>query len=286
MHSERPTWRSGAWLVAGSVLFVLFFALSAVGVDRPAAAWAAVAVAASVAASVILWAIDRTRRQRRDYEAELAAWAAERATQTERLRIAGDLHDLVSHGLGLITVRAAVARTIPRQNGEKECAKALADIERASRETTTELRRMLTVLRTPGAAAPLHPAETLDDLPTIVGVASSTGLATTLSIADLGDVSAGVQLTVCAVVREALNNTIRHAGPTQAYIDVHRDADMIAVDVQDDGSRGESWQPQPGAGHGLPALRERISLLGGTLDVGPSDHGFRLTARIPDRDLS
>lgn len=282
MDLGRPTWRSRAWLVAGAVLFVLALVLSAMGVDPPGAALATTLAAGGVAIAVLVWALLRTRSQRRLYEAELATWAAERATQTERLRIASDLHDLVSHGLGLITVRAAVARRITGQNGENERANALADIEQASRETTTELRRMLAVLRTPGAA-PLHPSDALGDLPAIVEAANSAGLTTTLGIGDLGDVSSGVQLTICAVVREALNNTIRHAGPTQAHIDVQREREVIVVDAQDAGPR-EPWPPQHGAGHGLDGLRERVSVLGGTIRATPSEHGFRLTARIPDRD--
>lgn len=280
MDTDRPTWRSHAWLVAAGMLFVLVLALGGIGVDRPGAAWAAVAVAASVAVSVILWAIDRTRRQRRRYDDELAAWAAERATQTERLRIASYLHDLVSHGLGLITVRAAVACTLTGPDGESERFDALTDIERVSRETTTELRRMLAVLRDPNVA-PLRPADTLDDLPAIVRDANAAGLTTTVDVDGLGDVSPGAQLTVCAVVREALHNTIRHAGPTRARVSIQRDGETLLVDVRDAGPRG-SWQPRPGAGHGLDGLRKRTAALGGTLDAEPAEHGFHLVARIPD----
>lgn len=284
MHSDKPTWRSRAWLVAVVVLVVLLLVFSLVGVDPPETELFVVLVAVGAAAMVVIWALLRTRSQRNLYEADLARWAADRATQAERLRIAGDLHDLVSHGLGLITVRAAVAQNLSGQDGESERAKALADIERASRATTIELRRMLAVLRAPGAA-PLRPTDALENLPDIVAAATSTGLTTSLSVAELGDVSAGVQLTVCAVVTEALNNTIRHCGPTQVLVDVRRDADVITVDVHDAGPR-QPWRPQPGAGHGLPALRERVTVLGGTLDVGPDAHGFRLSARIPDRDPS
>lgn len=281
MDLDRPTWRSRAWIVAAGFLAVLAGLLSFVGVDRPEAAWAAVGVAAAVAVSVIGWAFDRTRRQRRRYEEELAAWAGERARQTERLRIASDLHDLVSHGLGLITVRAAVARTINGPDGDPERAHTLTDIERVSRETTTELRRMLTVLRDPDTA-PLQPADTLANLPTIVHDANTTGLNATLGVEDPGEVSPGVQLTICAVVREALHNTIRHAGPTQARVSVRRDGEIVLVEVQDAGRR-EPWQAQPGAGHGLDGLRERVAALYGTLHAEPdADGGFHVTARIPD----
>lgn len=274
--------RSRAWLVAGAVLFVLVLGVATIGVDPPGAAWAVTSVALGVAIAVTIWALLRTRSQRREYEAELAAWAAQRARQSERLRIAGDLHDLVSHGLGLITVRAAVARRTDGPDGDRERAVALADIERAGRETTTELRRMLTVLRTPGAA-PLHPADTMGDLYAIVDAANCAGLEAILTVGELGAVSPGVQLTVCAVVREALHNTLRHAGPTLARVDVQRDAAAIVVGVEDAGSR-EPWQPHGGAGRGLDGLRERVAVLGGTLRVDTDGPGFRLTARIPDEE--
>lgn len=280
MDIDRPLWRSRAWLTAAVLLALVAGLLSFVGVDRPASAWAAVAVAAAVAVSVVGWALDRTRRQRRRYEEELASWAGERARQTERLRIASDLHDLVSHGLGIITVRAAVARTVTGPDGVAERADALTDIERVSRETTTELRRMLTVLRDPDAA-PLRPADTLDDLPAIVQDANIAGLTATLGVEELTDVSPGAQLTVCAVVREALHNTVRHAGPTSARVSVRRDGATVLVEVQDSGQRN-SWQPQAGAGHGLDGLRERVTALGGTLDAEPDGNGFHVTARIPD----
>ena len=282
METGPPTWRPRAWLVAAGVPVVLALALSMVGVHGPVVAWVVALVAVAIAVSVAGWALLRTRSQRRRYEEELATWATDRATQNEQLRIAGDLHDLVSHGLGLITVRAAVARRITGPNGESERADALTDIERLSRETTTELRRMLTVLRTPGAV-PLRPSDTLEDLPAIVQAANAAGLTATLGIEHLGDVSPGAQLLICAVVREALNNTVRHAGRTRVSVEVRRDGEVIVVDAQDAGPC-EPWQPQPGAGHGLDGLRERVATLGGTLHAEPDEHGFHLLVRIPDQD--
>ncbi|GAA2856744.1 hypothetical protein Acy02nite_65860 [Actinoplanes cyaneus] len=269
------------WAAALTVLGVLALLLTTTGVDGPRAGRAVAAVAVVLTVAVVGWAAARTRAQRRRYEEELAAWAAERAAQTERLRIAADLHDLVSHGLGLITIRAAAARSLRGPEGEAERGNALADIERTSRETTTELRRMLGVLRAPGAA-PLRPAETLADLPAIVTAANAAGLTASLHLDEVGDVSAGTQLTVCAVVREALNNTVRHAGPVRARVSVRRAAATIVVDVEDSGPR-DGWRPQPGAGHGLDALRARVAALGGTLHTGPVAGRFRVAAHLPDR---
>jgi signal transduction histidine kinase len=281
MGTDRPAWRSRAWVVAVAVVVVLALMLTTAGFTSPVAAWATLAAAGGITAAVIGWALVRTGSQRRRYAEELAAWAAERATQGERLRIARELHDLASHGLGLITVRAGVARTVTGPGGEAERATALADIEHISRQATTELRRMLAVLRTPGPA-PLRPGDTLDDLPAIVDAATEAGMAVSLHLDDLGDVSPGVQLTVCAVVREALNNALRHAGPTHARIAMHRDRDTVVVTVQDDGPR-PGWQSQPGSGHGLRGLRERVHTLDGSLHAAATGGGWLLTARLPDQ---
>ncbi|GAA3809840.1 hypothetical protein GCM10022226_32750 [Sphaerisporangium flaviroseum] len=273
--------RSRVWLIAALLLVTLVLALSTIGADQPAGTLAVVLAAATYAVSVLVWALLRTRRQRRLYEDELTAWAAERAAHAERLRIARDLHDLASHGLGLVTIRAAAARTLTGPAGDAERVAALTDIERAGRQATTELRRLLTVLRTPGDDAPLRPAETLDDLPRIVHAARTSGVTVALDAGDIGEPSAGVQLTVCAIVREALANTARHAGPTGAHITVHRDEDAVIATISDDGPR-PGWVPHPGAGAGLAGLRERVGALGGSLHAGPAGHGYRVTARLPE----
>jgi signal transduction histidine kinase len=281
MGTDRPAWRSRAWVVAVAVVVVLALMLTTTGFASPVAAGATLAVAGGITVAVIGWALVRTGAQRRRYEEELAVWAGERATRDERLRIARELHDLASHGLGLITVRAGVARTVTGPDGEAERATALADIEHISRQATTELRRMLAVLRAPGPA-PLRPGDTLGDLPAIVEAAAAAGLATSLDLGDLGDVSPGVQLTVCAVVREALHNTLRHAGPTHTRVAIHRDRDAVVVTVRDDGPR-PGWRPRPGSGHGLRGLHERVHTLDGSLQAAAAGDGWLLTARIPDR---
>ncbi len=238
--------------------------------------------------AALVWAIGRSRAQRRDYEERLAAWAAERAVETERLRIARELHDLSSHGLGLITVRAAATGYLDGPDADTERQRALHDIERIGRATTTELRRMLTLLRTPGDdPAPLHPADTLAELPSIIEEAGRNGLLIQSTVEDFGDeadgyggLSPSVQLAVCAIVREALTNVLRHAGPTTVRLAITRDTDAVNVLVDDDG-RHPGWKPEPGAGHGLTGLRERVKAHGGALATSPTRQGFHLRATIP-----
>ncbi|MFF1817524.1 sensor histidine kinase [Kribbella sp. NPDC058245] len=281
--NDRPVLRSRAWPIAFALLVFLLLVLAAVGASPPAAALAVTLAIVICAAAVVVWALLRTRRQRRRYEDELTAWAAERATHAERLRIARDLHDLASHGLGLVTVRAASTRGLTGPAGDAERIAALTDIERAGRQATTELRRMLAVLRSPGDGTSLQPAESLTDLPRIIELARTSGVQADLAVDDLGEVSGGVQLSVCAIVREALANTARHAGPTRTQVAVRREGGAVVVTVTDDGP-GAGWVPHPGAGTGLAGLRERVGALGGSLQAGArSGSGFELVARLPDR---
>ncbi|WP_341716195.1 histidine kinase [Micromonospora sp. FIMYZ51] len=280
---ERPARRPWLSVVAATVPAGLVLCLVTTGAEGPVGVLLlAVITVLAVAASV--WALVRARRQHRRYEDRLTAWAAERAATAERLRIARELHDLVSHGLGLVTVRAATAARLTGPAGETERLTALADIARVSRETTAELRRMLDVLRSPtGEPAPLRPIDTLDALPTILREANDAGLAGTLDVREVGAVSPGVQLAVCAVVREGLNNAARHAGPTRVWVSVARDGDAVVVGVRDDGPR-DGWRSSPGAGRGLDGLRERVSTFGGKVSARPAGPGWHLTARLPDRE--
>lgn len=89
-------------------------------------------------------------------------------------------------------------------------------------------------------------------------------------------------LTVCAIAREGLSNTARHAGPTGVVV-VRRAPGAVVVTVEDNGPV-PGWQPHPGAGQGLAGLRERVVTLGGTLHTAEDGEGFRLTVRLPDRE--
>ena len=271
----RPRTSSQWWWVVVAALVVPV--LGPLWIGQHGMGWAYAAVAAWAATiGVAVW---HMRRQHRRFDAAVAAWAGERARAAERLHIAADLHDLVSHGLGVITMRAAAARVALGDAGDPAAA-ALADIEGVSRQTTVELRRMLGLLSTPGAA-PLRPAETFTDLPAVIESVGGGGLTVTTAIT-ARDASPGVQQAACAVVREALHNTLRHAGPATARVSVDRDPQgVVGIVVSDDGPRAPHFA-SPGTGRGLAGLRERVTALGGTFRAGPTARGFEVEARIPD----
>lgn len=281
-HVEKPSssWGSRAWLIAAGVFVVLLLVLLALEPSAPYLI-AALSLILAAAVGVTIWALLRTRAARQSYEERLTEWAAEKAVQAERLRIARDLHDLASHGLGLMTVRAATANlTDDKEDGERR--QALSDIERVGRETTTELRGMLALLRTgDDGTAPLRPVDALTDLPGIIESAQRAGLTVEFQQGDLGTVPPGVQLAVCFTVREALANALQHAGTTTVRLSIERDATGITVDARDDGPI-PGWSPHSGTGNGLRGLRERLAVHRGTLTTGSTGAGFRLMAHIPE----
>lgn len=278
--AARPTFKSRVRVTAWLLLVLLAVALLAVGADGPLAV-VLPSIIAAAALTVMIWALVRTRRQREEYEQRLTSWATRHATQLERLRLARELHDIVSHGLGVVTVCAAAAGRFGERN-DSDRVQALAEIEKISRETTVELRRMLLVLRQPGdETPPLRPTETLADLPEIVEeTARRAGLSMTCAIPEIDGVPPAVQSTVCVIVREALTNTARHAGPTEVRVAVRRDGDSIVTSVRDAGPVS-GWRPELGAGQGLVGLRERVSALGGALTAEPIEGGFHLLALVP-----
>ncbi|RDB49104.1 sensor histidine kinase [Tsukamurella tyrosinosolvens] len=275
-QAQRPSWRSWAWPVASALLVLLPALLFVLPVST--GLWRAGVLASILAVMVIGWAWWQTWQQRAAYERRLERWARERAVMTERLKIARELHDLASHGLGVVTVRAATAKFAD----EQERALALEDIEQVGRRSTDQLRRMLTVLRSADGAASLHSPAGTTNLRQVIESARRDGVAVETDIDEqiLVEVSPQLQLTICAVVGEALSNTLRHAGPTTATMRLQRARDGIGLEVCDLGPVA-AWQSHPGTGYGLAGVAERVALYQGNLTTGPHGTGFRLAVYLP-----
>ncbi|WP_411097602.1 sensor histidine kinase [Streptomyces sp. 020-2-3H-GM] len=94
---------------------------------------------------------------------------------------------------------------------------------------------------------------------------------------------ASVQVTICAVVREALANAARHAGATRAEVSIVLTRRGVLVDVRDAGP-SPGWQPHSGTGNGLDGLRERVALHCGTLTTGEHEGRFRVLAELRRED--
>jgi len=208
----------------------------------------------------------------------------ERVRDRERLDIARDLHDIVSHHLGLIAVRAGVAAHVARDDPQ-EARDALKAIEETSRAALTEMRRTLGVLRTEGA--PLGPAPGLDGLDRLARETRRAGVDVELTVHGADLLTEGMQLTVYRIVQEGLTNTVRHAAPTRCRVRITADGEAVRVHIVDDGPTGG---PRPSTGHppghGLAGMRERALTYGGTIEAGRRpEGGFAVSAHLPlERD--
>jgi signal transduction histidine kinase len=201
------------------------------------------------------------------------------AVERERERIVRELHDLVSNSVCVIIAQAGSARR--RFAAEPEPVReALASVETTGRQALAELRQLLRVLSTEDPAAQPMPQRGLGDLPSLLSQLERAGLPVTLTVrGEARSLPAHVELAAYRIVQEALTNSLKHAGPAHAEVQLGYSGETLELRVSDDGwgSVGEVV-----AGRGMAGMRERTSLLGGRLTIGPGEvRGFRLTATLP-----
>ncbi|MFJ9414620.1 sensor histidine kinase [Streptomyces sp. NPDC101227] len=227
------------------------------------------------------WGAGFTVRGRRAEAAREQRRRSDRALDDERLRIARELHDIVSHNLSLIAVKAGVAGHVAEAD-PREARDALKIIEETSRSALAEMRRTLGVLRTEGA--PLGPVPDLGRLGALAAQAHRAGVDVDLTVHTTEDLAAGTQLTIHRIVQEALTNAVRHAAPTRCQVTVEADEREIRIDITDEGPPPAPARPVrelPG-GHGLLGIRERAMMYGGSFEAGPRpDGGFAVSVRLP-----
>jgi signal transduction histidine kinase len=222
---------------------------------------------------------DRAERAERTREEE-----ARRRVDEERLRIARELHDVVSHTIGVISVQAGVAAHLLERRPDK-AAESLAAIRQASDEALGELHAMLGVLRERDGdgGTPLAPAPGLDELDALVAQAAGAGVEVQVSLEGAPrPLPAAVDLACYRVVQESLTNVVRHAGASRAEITVRHDDGRVVVEVTDDGHGPNGSGNGKSGGQGIVGMRERARALGGTLEAGPRPGGgFRVQAVLP-----
>ncbi|MBB4905856.1 sensor histidine kinase [Actinophytocola algeriensis] len=231
-------------------------------------AWLVAAAAAGEAVRQAERRADEAERTREE--------TARRRADEERLHIARELHDSLTHQISVIKVQAEVAVHLARKRGDP-VPDALLAIRDAGREAARELRATLEALRDDDE----HPRHGLDDIPELVRRARTAGLDATLTIeGNRGDVPATVDRTGYRIVQESLTNISRHAAAATASIRIDYRQDTLVIHVDDDGKAVSGAEPVPGVG--LLGMRERVTALGGRLQAAPrSEGGFSVHAELP-----
>ncbi|MEU8824412.1 sensor histidine kinase [Streptomyces sp. NPDC048636] len=250
---------------------------------------------------VLAWVLGDSMRTRRAYWAQLEERAArlekEREAQAkvavagERARIARELHDVVAHNVSVMVVQADGAAYVLDSSPE-QARQALETISGTGRQALAEMRRLLGVLRTgePGEESDYVPQPDVEQIDDLVEQVRGAGLPVDFKVVGSPrQLPSGVELTAYRIVQEALTNTRKHGGPdVGASVRLTYFDDGLGLLVEDDGrgSRREMYEDggADGQGHGLIGMRERVGMVGGTLDAGPRPGGgFRVSALLPLR---
>ncbi|MGW5575119.1 sensor histidine kinase [Nocardia thailandica] len=243
----------------------------------------------------LCWTLAEFVGARHAYDAEVAArlavadsvmaHRAHDAVAAERTRIARELHDVVAHAVSVIIVQADGARYALRTDPDT-AETALQTIAATGRDALRELRRTVALLRSEHAPEQL-PQHGSAGIATLVEMMRDAGLAVELELTgELDDIAPEISLGVHRIVQESLTNTLRHAGATpKAWVRVHRHDTDVTVTISDTGGTPAVTPeagPIPGGGMGLVGMRERVAVLGGTLDAGRvADGSWRVRAVLP-----
>ncbi|MFD0319268.1 sensor histidine kinase [Streptomyces flavalbus] len=201
----------------------------------------------------------------------------------ERARIARELHDIVAHTVTVMVLQAGGARRVLRSDPDR-AALALGDIESQGRNAMGELRRMLTLLRATDQPADSSPHDGLAGLDRLFDSVRRTGVSVVCE--ERGrrpPLPESLDLTAYRVIQEALTNVTKHAGPgSRAVVSLIWGESSLRVEIDDDGAGTPSTRPgELSTGHGIPGLRERAEVFGGSLSTCANGRGYRLTVTLP-----
>ncbi|WP_449347306.1 sensor histidine kinase [Streptomyces xanthochromogenes] len=206
---------------------------------------------------------------------------ADQVRAGERARLAREMHDVVAHQVGLISMRAAALQFTTSDPEAREDAR---DIRELSSRTLDELRHMVGVLRTAdGAAAPASPPRLADIAPMIER--SGLDVSCPAPLPEDTRLPEDVERAAYRTVQEALTNARRYAATARITVRLALEGPALRVEVRNGPAAPAPAPPSRlGGGHGLKGLRERAHAVGGTLETGPTaDGGFLVSALFPLR---
>jgi signal transduction histidine kinase len=235
------------------------------------------------------WPIGHAFRRRAEEASALAGHArqlaAEReylataAVESERARIARELHDVVGHGLSVIVLQLVAAEALIDTGDPAGARDRIASTERSARDALAEMRRLLDLIDD-GAAPPLAPQPGLSQAERLISDTCAAGAEVNLEITGTPlNLPAGIDLAAFRVLQESLTNVLKHARPPRAHVRVAYQPDAVMVEVRDEGRVAAD---AGSGGRGLPGMRERVALYAGELELGPQPGGgYLVRARIP-----
>ncbi len=198
------------------------------------------------------------------------------AAADERRRIAREVHDIVGHALNAVVLQAGGARRV--LDKDPPLARELIElIENTGRDAFRDLDAALGLV---DHSPDLSPGRSIADLPALVGALQRAGLDVTLTVhGEPRPLPRLVEWSAFRIVQEALTNVVKHTADARARVEVGYELDTLALLVENSGRRVDG---NGNGGRGVVGMRERATVLGGQIEIGPDQHGgYTVRARIP-----
>jgi signal transduction histidine kinase len=226
------------------------------------------------------------RAERAERERHLLA---EQARAEERARLAGEMHDVVTHRVSLMVLQAGALRMTATDEATRQAAE---ELRAAGCQALDELRDLVGILRTAQDAVHSTTAEddpvSTPDFAALIAESTAVGTPAELIVdGDTGLASPIVRRTVYRAVREALTNVRKHAPGARVLVRVSYEPSQVRLEVRntppgDLAGAAQAGLAGTGSGLGLAGLRQRIELVQGTFRAGPApDGGFSVEATLP-----
>jgi signal transduction histidine kinase len=205
---------------------------------------------------------------------------AEHAAADERRRIAREVHDVIAHSLSVTLLHITGARRgLQEDRDVDDAVEALEQAEHLGRQAMADIRRTVGLLD--GAPMRMAPEPSVDDIGGLVDDFVRAGLDVTLDIdGPFERVSAAVGLALYRITQESLSNIAKHSPDSQSTVRLAISATSATLTVVNRLAVAVAAMAAS-EGRGVRGMRQRVQLLGGTIDVGPSDDGWLVRAAIP-----
>jgi signal transduction histidine kinase len=233
-----------------------------------------------VAAGWLLGYVMRTQRLLLAEQIEAQKMLAEHAAADERRRIAREVHDVIAHSLSITLLHVTGARRVLQQDRDVDDAlEALEQAERLGRQAMADIRRTVGLLDTPPMK--ITPEPGIDDIDALVADFERAGLDVTLcSDGSVKRVSAAVGHALYRITQESLANIAKHAPDSKSTVALTVSAASASLIVNNQ-LLAVVLAATSAEGRGVSGMRQRVELLGGAIDVGPTRDGWSVRAEIP-----
>jgi signal transduction histidine kinase len=223
----------------------------------------------------------RTIRSRTERTDELEREQDERAraaAEQERRRIARELHDVISHSLGVLVLQAGAAEQVLERDPAK-AREVMQSIRKTGQEAIGELATLLAVAHGEVESS-REPQPSLADLERLTETMRRAGLSVDVEVEGVERaLPAAVELSAYRIVQEGLTNVLKHAGHASAKVVVRYTERELEIEISDDGTGGPAG---PGGRRGLAGVSERVAVFGGRFDAGPAaGRGWTMRAALP-----